>query len=125
MMTLLSSLSTWFDGLRSILVVFAGETSLILSFQCSVAEKGGMVFEISDSGDLLRGAIRDAKGQSEPIHLIVQLDNFVSTVEIDYHEGERYPVLERVEGTPAILDDVINPLVSLQPAQPKATAENH
>jgi predicted metalloprotease with PDZ domain len=77
------------------------------------------------SVDLLRAAIRDAKGKSEPIHLIVQLDNFVSTADIDYHDGERYPALERVEGTPAYLDDIVKPLAPPQPAQPKPTADNH
>ena len=76
------------------------------------------------SGDLLRDAIRDAKGKSEPISLIVQSDNFVSTANIDYHDGERYPVLERVEGTPAYLDDITKPLVP-PPAQPKPTSDNH
>jgi hypothetical protein len=28
---------------------------------------------------------------------------------VDYHDGERYPVLERVEGTPAYLDDITKP----------------
>ena len=74
--------------------------------------------------DVLRAAIRDAKGKSEPIRLIVQLDNFVSSADIDYHDGERYPVLQRVEGTPAYLDDITKPLVTPQPAQPKSTAEN-
>jgi predicted metalloprotease with PDZ domain len=77
------------------------------------------------SGDLLKAAIRDAKSKSEPIHLIVQLDNFVSAADIDYHDGERYPVLERVEGTPAYLDDITKPLVSPQPAQSKSTAGDH
>ena len=74
----------------------------------------GQVF----SGDVLQAAIRDAKGKSEPIRMIVQLDNFVSTVDIDYHDGERYPVLERVEGTPAYLDDITKPLAS-PTTQPK------
>jgi hypothetical protein len=34
----------------------------------------------------------------------------VSNAEIDYHDGERYPALERVEGTPAYLDDITKPL---------------
>jgi len=53
--------------------------------------------------------------------LIVQADTFVSNVEIDYHEGERYPVLERVEGAPAYLDDVTKPLTT--PEKPPATAK--
>jgi predicted metalloprotease with PDZ domain len=76
------------------------------------------------SGDLLRDAIRDAKGKSEPISLIVQTDNFVSTANIDYHDSERYPVLERIDGSPAYLDDITKPLVP-QTAQPKPTADNH
>jgi predicted metalloprotease with PDZ domain len=76
------------------------------------------------SGDLLRDAIRDAKGKSEPISLIIQSDNFVTTANIDYHDGERYPVLERVEGTTAYLDDITKPLVP-QPVQPKPTVDNH
>jgi predicted metalloprotease with PDZ domain len=77
----------------------------------------GQVF----SSDVLRAAIQDAKGKSEPIRLIVQLDNLVSIVDIDYHDGERYPALERVEGTPAYLDDITKPLASPPAAQPKVT----
>ena len=62
------------------------------------------------STDALRAAIRGAKGSAEPIHLIVQADSFVSNAEIDYHGGERYPVLERVDGAPDYLDDITKPL---------------
>jgi predicted metalloprotease with PDZ domain len=68
----------------------------------------GQVF----SGDLLRAAIREAKGKTDPIHLIVQSDSFLTTADIDYHDGERYPALERVAGTPAYLDDITRPLAS-------------
>jgi predicted metalloprotease with PDZ domain len=81
----------------------------------------GQVF----SPDVLRAAIREAKGKSEPIRLIVQLDNFVSIADIDYHDGERYPVLQRIEGTPASLDDITRPLASPPPAQPKSPGDNH
>ena len=81
----------------------------------------GQVF----SPDVLRAAIRDAKGKSEPIRLIVQLDNFVSVADIDYHDGERYPVLQRIEGAPASLDDITKPLASPPPAQPKSPGDNH
>jgi predicted metalloprotease with PDZ domain len=68
------------------------------------------------SGDLLRAAIRAAKGSTEPIHLIVEADSFVSTVEIDYHDGERFPVLERVEGAPDYLDEITKPLTTTEKA---------
>jgi predicted metalloprotease with PDZ domain len=63
------------------------------------------------SPELLRAAIRDAKGKTDPIHLILQSDTFLSTADINYHDGERYPALERVEGTPDYLDDITKPLV--------------
>jgi predicted metalloprotease with PDZ domain len=62
------------------------------------------------SADAVRTAIKEAKGKTEPIHLILQSDTFVTTADIDYHGGERYPVLQRVEGTPAYLDDITKPL---------------
>lgn len=64
------------------------------------------------SSDALRAAIRDAKGKTEPIHLIVQADSFVNMVDVDYHDGERYPVLERVDGTPDYLDEITKPLTT-------------
>jgi predicted metalloprotease with PDZ domain len=67
------------------------------------------------SSDLLKAAIRQAKGKTDPIHLIVQSDSFLTTVDIDYHDGERYPALERVAGTPAYLDDITKPLASSPP----------
>jgi predicted metalloprotease with PDZ domain len=77
------------------------------------------------SSDALRSAIRSATGNTEPIHLIVQADSFVSTVELDYHDGERYPALERVDATPAYLDDITKPLTVLEkpPAEPKKDDE--
>jgi len=62
------------------------------------------------SADALRTAVRDAKGKTEPIHIILQADTFVSMADIDYHDGERYPELQRIEGTPAYLDDITAPL---------------
>jgi predicted metalloprotease with PDZ domain len=73
------------------------------------------------SSEALRAGIRNAKGSSEPIHLIVQADSFVHIAQIDYHDGERYPVLERVDGTPAYLDDITKPLTTPE----KAPAETN
>ena len=70
-----------------------------------------------------KAAIRGAKGETEPIHLIVQADSFVSNAEIDYHDGERYPVLERVEGTPDYLDDMTKPLTTPEKVPEKTKKE--
>ncbi len=80
----------------------------------------GQVF----SGDRLRAAIRDAKGKSEPIQITLQSDTFLSTADIDYHDGERYPALERVTGKPAYLDDITKPVVLPRSAQPGSKANN-
>jgi predicted metalloprotease with PDZ domain len=62
------------------------------------------------SKDLLHAAIRQSKTASVPIHFILQNDTLVSLVDLDYHDGERYPTLVRNEG-PAYLDDIAKPLV--------------
>jgi predicted metalloprotease with PDZ domain len=62
------------------------------------------------SKDGLHTAIKQAKNSSAPIHFILQNDTLVTEVDVDYHDGERYPTLVRVEGTPAYLDDIAKPL---------------
>lgn len=62
------------------------------------------------SKDALHAAIRQAKTSSTPLHFILQNDNLVTEADVDYHDGERYPTLVRVEGTPAYLDDIAKPL---------------
>ena len=66
----------------------------------------GVIF----SNDVLRDSIRNAKGGSEPIQILIQADKFVRTAAIEYHDGERYPALERVEGTADYLDEITKPL---------------
>ena len=97
------------------------------------ADKGGLfpgekILAVNDkvySAGALAEAIREAKDSSKPIRVIVQADSFVSTAQIDYHDGERYPALERVDGTPAYLDDIIKPLTTPEkaPEQKKEDAE--
>jgi predicted metalloprotease with PDZ domain len=64
------------------------------------------------SGDNLKAAIKKAKGASEPIHLVLEQDGFVTLADINYHDGERYPTLVRADGTPAYLDDITKPLTT-------------
>ncbi len=62
------------------------------------------------SAGALTKAVKAAKGTSEPIHVIAQTESYVKSYDIDYHEGERYPALERTEGTTAYLDEILKPL---------------
>jgi predicted metalloprotease with PDZ domain len=77
------------------------------------------------SGDALRTAIKEAKGKTEPIHLILQGDTFVTTADLDYHYGERFPSLVRVDGTPDYLDDITKPLTTPEkaPAEKKDSVD--
>ena len=60
---------------------------------------------------LLRAAVHDAEGSGPAIELIVENSGFYKVIRIDYHGGERYPVLERVIAVPDTLDDILQPLV--------------
>jgi predicted metalloprotease with PDZ domain len=64
------------------------------------------------NGDVLKYAIRGANGTTTPIELIVSNDNEFRTLRLDYHDGEKYPQLERVQGTPDLLDEIVKPLVA-------------
>ncbi|HVS88367.1 MAG TPA: hypothetical protein VHF01_09115 [Candidatus Acidoferrum sp.] len=55
--------------------------------------------------EILRAAIRRAKGGSEPIELLVENEEYFHSYRIDYHGGERYPHLER-NGKPDLLSDI-------------------
>ena len=70
------------------------------------------------SPDVLKDAIHDSKTSTEPIHVILQADDYVVHADIDYHGGERYPSLQRVEGTPDYLDDITTPLVKTDDTKP-------
>ncbi len=62
------------------------------------------------SKDALHAAVKQGKTASTPLHFILQNDTLVTLVDMDYHDGERYPTLVRNEGTPAYLDDIAKPL---------------
>lgn len=64
---------------------------------------GTQVVAVNDgafSADALRRAITQAKDSAEPIRLLLKNGDQYRTVELDYHDGLRYPHLERVAGTP-------------------------
>jgi predicted metalloprotease with PDZ domain len=76
------------------------------------------------SNDVLRKAIRESKDSTAPIQFIIQADNFVHNVSIDYHGGERYPALERLPGTPDYLDDITRPLTKLEKVEEGDKGQN-
>jgi predicted metalloprotease with PDZ domain len=57
--------------------------------------------------DLLEDAIKASKDTTQPITLLVIVDEYYQTSTINYHGGLRYPHLVRDESKPDYLDDVI------------------
>jgi len=59
--------------------------------------------------ELLRSAVTAATKDSKPIDLLVKHGNAYRTVSLDYHDGLKYPRLERIEGTPDRLETILQP----------------
>jgi predicted metalloprotease with PDZ domain len=66
--------------------------------------------------DSLHEAIVAAKTSSEPIHFLMQTERYIRPVDVDYHDGERFPVMVRNPGTKDYLDEITMPLAK-QPAK--------
>ncbi|MEN5363670.1 M61 family metallopeptidase [Brevundimonas intermedia] len=95
-----------------------GEANKIRSVQWnSLAFKSGLAagMEIvavngqAATADRLTEAVTAAKDPAVPITLIVKDDDQYRTVVFDYHDGLRYPRLERIPGTPDRLGDILTP----------------
>lgn len=61
------------------------------------------------SAEALRDAVTAAKGTDAPLELLIKSGDRFRTVVFDYREGLRYPRLERVEGTPDRLSEILAP----------------
>ncbi|HME80528.1 MAG TPA: PDZ domain-containing protein [Candidatus Eremiobacteraceae bacterium] len=61
------------------------------------------------SADSLHAAVKASRGTTAPITLIVQSGKTFALISIDYHGGERFPHLERTQGTPDMLAAITAP----------------
>lgn len=61
------------------------------------------------SAEALREAVTAAKATDAPIELLVKTGDRFRTVAFDYHDGLRYPRLERIEGARDRLADIFAP----------------
>ena len=59
---------------------------------------------------LLRAAIKEAKGKGPALEFIVENTGYYKVIRLDYHDGEKYPDLQHIDGTPARLDDIVAPM---------------
>jgi predicted metalloprotease with PDZ domain len=94
------------DGTISDVKMFSDAEKAGFAPQWKVVAVNGVGY--SDDG--FKDALKKAKGTSEPIEFIVSNDNHFRTLKIDYHEGEKYPHLERDPSAPDLLDDIVKPL---------------
>ena len=54
--------------------------------------------------DLLHESIKEAKGSQQPIELLVQNADYFKTYKLDYHDGEKYPLLQRNTNADGLAD---------------------
>ncbi len=59
------------------------------------------------SSDGLHQALKDSKTSVAPMEFITENGSFVKVFKVDYHNGERYPRLTRLEGTPDLLTAIL------------------
>ena len=62
------------------------------------------------SAEILRTAVKTAATNSAPIELLVENGDYYQTFRLDYHGGEKYPVLERDAAKPDLLEAIIKSL---------------
>jgi predicted metalloprotease with PDZ domain len=58
---------------------------------------------------VLSEAITASKNNTTPIQIMLKHGERFRTIDFDYHGGLRYPHLERIEGTPDRLGDILSP----------------
>ncbi len=62
------------------------------------------------SGEVLQDAVKAAVKDKAPIKLLVKDFDKYQTLEIDYHEGLKYPHLVRIDDQPDYLSEILSPL---------------
>jgi predicted metalloprotease with PDZ domain len=77
------------------------------------------------SAEALDAAVTAAKTSPDPIHFLMQSEEYITPVSIDYHDGMRFPAMVRVDGTKDYLDEITTPLTkplaSSTPVTPSTT----
>ena len=57
----------------------------------------------------VEAALAESKGGSAPLEVVVADGDALRTHKLDYHGGPRFPHLERIEGRPDGLADILKP----------------
>jgi len=62
------------------------------------------------SPEEMHNAVKRTKTATAPLDLLVANGKRYVTFRLNYHDGERYPHLEREQGRPDLLEQIIKPL---------------
>jgi predicted metalloprotease with PDZ domain len=79
------------------------------AFKAKITE-GAQILAVNGaaySSEVLKDAITEAKGTKSPIELILKVEDRYRVTSLDYHDGLRYPHLERDASQTARLDDIV------------------
>ena len=98
------------DGTVSDSIVGGPAFQAGITYGMKVVGVNGRVY----SHDLLEDAIKAAKDTTKPISLLVIIDEYYQTANVNYHGGERYPHLTREDSKPDYLDELIKARVAVQ-----------
>jgi predicted metalloprotease with PDZ domain len=93
------------DGMVTDAIVGSPAFEAGISSQMKIIGVNGRVY----TPELLSDAVKSAKDASEPITLLVVVDDYFRTCTITYHGGPRYPHLVRDDARPDYLDELIKP----------------
>jgi len=61
----------------------------------------------ASSGNLWYAAIANAKGSTTPIHLRVKDSSWYAEIDVDYHDGAKYPHFEWIPSTSDMLAEIM------------------
>jgi predicted metalloprotease with PDZ domain len=67
------------------------------------------VNNIAFDGEKLKAAVKATRENGPPVELLIKQGDRYSSIRLDYHDGLRYPRLERINGTRALLDNILEP----------------
>ena len=111
---------------------FAKTTDLATSIGLTVSNEGGKISDVGWNGPAFRAgiapggmlvavngreykserladALKEAKSGNAPIDLLVKSGDLYKTFRVDYHDGLKYPHLERIPGTVDRLGEILAP----------------
>ena len=61
------------------------------------------------SKDVMRAALRTSVHNQQPLTLLAENGDYYNAYQVNYHGGEQYPHLQRAEGQPDVLGEIIKP----------------